>query len=148
MTWKFTDCLTCGTKIWLSPGDMDALVRSKQKFYCPFGHTQHFCDDQGVLGELERTRRERDKLKQKVAEKDDDLRAEMARADRANTRAEHNKRVAAAHKAVATKLKKRVVAGVCPCCNRHFRELQRHMQTQHPTYPTTPLVNGDDAAVH
>ena len=36
-----------------------------------------------------------------------------------------------------TKLKKRVSHGVCPCCNRTFQNLQRHMKTQHPEFATT-----------
>jgi hypothetical protein len=32
------------------------------------------------------------------------------------------------------KHKKRVANGVCPCCNRSFTQLQRHMKTKHPEY--------------
>ena len=39
-----------------------------------------------------------------------------------------------AQKAAATKLRKRAAAGVCPCCNRTFANLQRHMSTKHPDY--------------
>lgn len=28
----------------------------------------------------------------------------------------------------------RVRKGVCPCCNRHFKNVQRHMDSQHPHY--------------
>lgn len=42
-----------------------------------------------------------------------------------------------AHKAAKTRLKKRVANGVCPCCKRHFENLQRHMQTKHPKYTET-----------
>jgi hypothetical protein len=31
-----------------------------------------------------------------------------------------------------TKFKKRVGRGVCPCCNRHFKDLARHMESKHP----------------
>jgi len=33
-----------------------------------------------------------------------------------------------------TRLKKRVAKGVCPCCNRTFRDLARHMESKHPNY--------------
>jgi hypothetical protein len=33
-----------------------------------------------------------------------------------------------------TRIKKRVAAGVCPCCNRSFKDLARHMAGQHPDY--------------
>lgn len=31
-----------------------------------------------------------------------------------------------------SRVKKRVSAGVCPCCNRTFQQLARHMKTKHP----------------
>ena len=37
-----------------------------------------------------------------------------------------------AAKANLTKYKKRVGKGVCPCCNRTFQNLARHMASQHP----------------
>lgn len=33
-----------------------------------------------------------------------------------------------------TKTKKRIANGVCPCCNRHFVNLERHMTGKHPDY--------------
>lgn len=33
-----------------------------------------------------------------------------------------------------TRTKKRIQHGVCPCCNRTFKNLARHMGTKHPTY--------------
>jgi len=40
----------------------------------------------------------------------------------------------AALKGVVTRTKKRVGNGVCPCCNRSFANLARHMKGQHPDY--------------
>lgn len=39
-----------------------------------------------------------------------------------------------AQKAATTKAKKRHAAGVCPCCNRTFQQLQRHMANKHPDF--------------
>lgn len=33
-----------------------------------------------------------------------------------------------------TRTKKRHAAGVCPCCNRTFAQLARHMATKHPDW--------------
>lgn len=33
-----------------------------------------------------------------------------------------------------TKTKKRLAGGVCPCCNRSFVSLAKHMASQHPDY--------------
>lgn len=57
--------------------------------------------------------------------------------NRANTHAaalkatEHQLR---AQKGAKTKLKKRIANGVCPCCDRSFTNLQRHMKHMHPDY--------------
>ena len=37
-------------------------------------------------------------------------------------------------KGQVTRIKKRVANGVCPCCNRTFKDLAAHMSTQHPDY--------------
>lgn len=39
-----------------------------------------------------------------------------------------------AQRAAKTRIKKRVAAGVCPCCTRSFANLARHMKGQHPDY--------------
>jgi len=39
-----------------------------------------------------------------------------------------------ATKGVLTRTKNRVKNGVCPCCNRSFVNLQRHMKSEHPRY--------------
>lgn len=54
--------------------------------------------------------------------------------------AEAVKRSAAAYKGAATRLKNRAKAGVCPCCNRTFQNLARHMASQHPDHETDNVV--------
>lgn len=39
-----------------------------------------------------------------------------------------------AEKGAKTKAKQRHAAGVCPCCTRSFKQLRRHMASQHPEY--------------
>ena len=39
-----------------------------------------------------------------------------------------------AQKGATTKAKKRHAAALCPCCNRSFVQLRRHLETQHPEY--------------
>jgi hypothetical protein len=43
-------------------------------------------------------------------------------------------RSASAYKGRVTRLKNRAAAGVCPCCNRSFENLRRHMDTKHPDF--------------
>lgn len=62
------------------------------------------------------------------------LRAEIQGEAAYSRRLEHKIR---AEKGAKTKLKKRIAKGACPCCNRHFVNLQRHIEGQHPEYPAS-----------
>lgn len=88
-------------------------------FYCPKGHALRFGES------------EIDKMKRKL--------------EAANQRREWaEKNAATARKAEAIargKLRaqtERVKNGVCPCCNRTFQNLMRHMQTKHPEWNEEP----------
>jgi DNA repair exonuclease SbcCD ATPase subunit len=47
---------------------------------------------------------------------------------------EDTERRLSAQKAQTTKARKRAAAALCPCCNRSFVQLRRHMETKHPGY--------------
>jgi hypothetical protein len=49
--------------------------------------------------------------------------------------AEHQAR---AQKAAKTRLRNRIKNGVCPCCTRHFENLQAHIATKHPDFVKQP----------
>ncbi len=57
---------------------------------------------------------------------------ERAAHDQTRSALEHTERRRRAEKAAKTRVRNRVAAGVCPCCNRTFQNLARHMQSQHP----------------
>lgn len=85
-------------------------------FYCPNGHHQHFPGET----EAETLRRERDIAKQQVARAEQeasDAYAAAAKAERETKR-----------------LKKRMSAGTCPCCQRTFSNMSVHMRKQHPDF--------------
>lgn len=84
--------------------------------YCPLGHNWIISGK----GELERQRERAAAFERQLACRDEDLRAE---------RASH-----AATKGQLTKVRKRASAGICPCCNRSFVQLARHMATKHPDF--------------
>jgi hypothetical protein len=88
---------------------------------CPNGHSLVFRNS-----DADRLRRERDRLKQRLAERDDEI--------------SHLEGSVAAHKGQITKLKKRASAGICPCCNRSFQNLRRHMVCKHPAYGKEALT--------
>lgn len=91
--------------------------------YCPNGHSWVY-PSPAEASENEETRLERDRLKQQLAQKDDEIRAAYASAAAALSAAK-------AAKAQATKIRKRIDKGVCPCCNRQFQDLARHMASKH-----------------
>lgn len=41
-------------------------------------------------------------------------------------------------KGVVTRTRNRIANGVCPCCDRSFTNLQRHMASKHPDYAHAP----------
>lgn len=117
-------CAECGIHYAAPPTFWKQRRSDGRTFFCPNGHERHYRQGES---EADKLRRERDRLAQRVAEKDAEIEAQRDRARSAERRE-------AAQKANVTKLKKRAGAGVCPCCNRTFSALQKHMQSQHPEF--------------
>lgn len=122
-------CPVCGVR-YAIPEEMRANAYKKgdykQMWYCPNGHELGYGEGeaQRLQKRLEMVEGERDRA--------------ATRALRAADQRDAAERSRAAMKGVATKAKKRVGKGVCPCCNRHFTNVQRHMEGQHPDYATAP----------
>ena len=119
-------CYRCKCPVWLPDELYDAAKHGAGKidFYCAYGHSMVF-----VVGETEaeKLRRERDRLAQRIAERDDEIK-------RQREMREATERQLSATRGVVTRIKNRVGHGVCPCCNRTFGDLARHMMSKHPTY--------------
>lgn len=117
-------CKTCGV-LATCPTDLMEYHRKSGGYHsCPNGHRWGWSKENS---EDEQIRRERDRLKQKLAEKDDQIRRERERREAAE-------RSASASRGQVTKMKNRAAAGVCPCCNRSFENLRRHMTAKHPGF--------------
>lgn len=118
-------CWKCKCEIWL-PDDLYASARHSGSisFFCAFGHSAHF--PEGETDE-QKLRRDRDRLVQRLAERDDTIAAK-------NQHIEHTEKRLSATKGVVTRIKNRVGHGVCPCCTRSFSNLARHMATKHSDY--------------
>lgn len=116
-------CGECGVAFGLSRSFMKARRKDHVTWYCPNGHPRYYDDD----NEVEVLQKQLDNAN---ASRDVARRA----AQNANDRAETASRSARAHKGHATRIKKRIAAGVCPCCNRTFQDLARHMEGQHPGF--------------
>lgn len=109
-------CTKCGVVFGLESHFNEGLRGSHATFYCPNG------DPRWYPGKS-------DEEKQRE-------RAEMAERSLTHAR-ERMARVEASRnalKGVVTRTKNRVAAGTCPCCNRTFAALARHMKTKHPGY--------------
>lgn len=107
-------CANCGIGFDV-PNAWEQKRRDDHRgFYCPNGHPLAFY----AASDAELLRRERDRLKQQLAQKDDEI-------------ADGKKQIAAARGQI-TKIKKRASAGVCQCCHRTFTNVALHMKTKHP----------------
>lgn len=123
-------CYTCKCEVWITDALYEAArCDSKIFFFCPYGHSQHYPKSPRE-NETDALRRERDRLAQRVAEKDDEI-------TRQRERAEATERRLYAARGQVTKIKNRVSHGVCPCCTRSFDNLHRHMKSKHPEYSST-----------
>jgi len=137
----FAKCPTCDTEHAFEMHIYNALQERKEEMrcYCPNGHHWYYLKGESEKAKL---RRERDQLKQRLAQKDDEI-------VRQRELKEHAERSAAAYKGQTTKLKNRAQAGVCPCCTRHFTNLERHMKSKHPevgTQEPLKVIDGGKAA--
>jgi hypothetical protein len=136
-------CCECGVLFAVAKELRDELLRSKRWFYCPNGHEQHYTgktEAQKLKEQLEAERRERQRAEQRVAMWQDDARE-------ARERAEHERRRANGYKGHATRMTKRAKAGVCPCCNRTFKQLAAHMASKHPTFTPIEIHEGEPATM-
>lgn len=109
------ECCNCGIPFLMPAYLRDMLLTKRgEAFYCPKGHSQYYS---GKSAEA--------KLKEQV----EDLKKQHAK--------EYNDMQNKMLDAISEKLKvekqlMRVHKGVCPCCNRTFTNLSRHMKTKHP----------------
>lgn len=110
-------CCSCGAAFAMT-ADMHARrLGDRRNFYCPSGHQQHYVgtsDAQKLEDERARNVHLRDQLQASVED------AERVRF--ALMRDRH-----------------RFANGVCPCCNRYFGNVRRHMAGQHPDYDVSKI---------
>lgn len=97
------------------------LVRNDPKrwWFCPNGHTQHYTAEATDAHKLERAKAR-----------------ETALTDQLNAAVYEAERVRGA----LLRDRQRLANGVCPCCNRSFENVRRHMTTKHPDYDATRVA--------
>lgn len=115
--YEFLQCGTCAVRHAIPKVIYDHCKGEGGYWYCPNGHQRGFRTG-AEEAERQEIRRERDRLKQDAARLQDELAAQTQRANEAERR--------------VIQVRKRAAAGVCPCCNRTFLNVQRHMKSKHP----------------
>ncbi len=101
-------------------------------FYCPQGHRQSYNEP------------EVDRLKKQVARMTAESDQMQARLKTVRAERDSNARKVIAQKAAKTRIKNRIKNGVCPCCNRYFENVHKHMQNQHPEeFVSSPADKGE-----
>lgn len=116
MSFTYTEKLTivhctCGVAFAIPEALNSQALDHRKSIFCPLGHQWHYTESMQTI--LERERR-------------------AHRATRELLHAEERSHVAT--RGHLTRTKKRVAAGVCPCCGRTFQQLARHMAAKHPDY--------------
>lgn len=105
-----SDC-TCGV-VFGMPKDLERRRRGDgETFYCPNGHPLVFSDEQTA----------QEKLKDVEARElalQDQLSAAIRDAESSRTE--------------LLRVRSRIANGVCPCCNRSFDNVRRHVASKHP----------------
>jgi hypothetical protein len=104
------ECCNCGVVFAMTEQFYSKRYENKgTSFYCPNGHGQHY-----------------------VGQTDKQLLVEAERRAAQTIQAERDQRLAAERE--LKRIRDRARGGVCPCCNRSFVQLNRHIKTKHPDF--------------
>lgn len=117
--------VTCGVCHVLFGMELDhneKVRRDGSWFHCPNGCKIHYyeSEEQRLQQQLARATHRADQAEARVT----DLRRQAVTKDRQIR----------ARKAVATRLRRKISAGRCPCCSHEFKDLHKHMRTEHPKW--------------
>jgi hypothetical protein len=119
-------CATCFVPFGISAELQEKRQNDHEAFYCPSGHDNYYSGP----SQYERRAKEAEQAQLAAQAKLNEERHLRLVAENA-LKKETQKR---------KKIEKRIAAGVCPCCNRTFEDLQKHMQTKHKGY--APIGSG------
>lgn len=108
-------CYKCKVAFAMTKEHNDRCRRTKESFYCPNGHGQVYAKstESKLREQLHREEQRRIDAEEKATEAERRTEVELA---------------------LHRHTKDRVSNGVCPCCNRYFEKLHRHMKSKHPDY--------------
>ena len=134
-------CPHCAGIFALSQAFLDEARRKgnfAQVWVCPY------CKEKRGYGKSEHEI-EKAKLEAQIAQLERSKKWAEERKDYAEKEAAHFRKSRDGMKGVLAKERKRVGNGVCPCCNRTFGNLQRHMATKHPGHAAAIPLGGGGA---
>ncbi len=117
-------CDTCGIQFGVPGSWLYARRQDHQWWHCPNGHRWHYPGESDV----QRVVREKQEAEARLQSQLNEARHSLLVAQRERD-AETRKR---------RKIERRVAKGVCPCCNRTFEDLHRHMAMKHKEYGLPP----------
>lgn len=117
-------CHKCGIVYGWPEGFEERRREDHATFYCPNGHPAWYPHDN-----------KEELLKKRLAAKEEELRRIASERDFEQTRANNNLKALRKAQTLAKKAKARAEAGVCPCCNRTFQDVVRHMANKHGDDP-------------
>lgn len=121
-----TTCCACGVLFAFPERLMLEKRRTHETYFCPNGHTLYFPHESDV----EKRDREIKMLNARLTNARED--AEWQKKQR-----QKEERRVRAYRGVVGKMRRRVGNGVCPCCNRTFKQLSAHMENKHPHFKAT-----------
>ncbi len=117
-------CAICGMQFAVPLWWEMERRRDHGGWYCPNGHNRCFPAE----SDLERLQREKREAEQRTqARINEEVHARLV-AERERDKAIKDKR----------RIERRISKGVCPCCNRTFEDLSRHMSAKHKGYALLP----------
>lgn len=109
-------CAKCQILFGVTDDFKERRQDDHDEFFCPRGHNNYWPQDS-----------DKDKLKKELAKSKEQYQRE--RIER-----QFHEKSAKAFKGKVTQIKKRIGNGVCPCCNRSFKNVRRHIGLQHPEF--------------
>ena len=119
------ECGGCGISFAMTEKFYSLKLKDQTFFYCPNGCRRHF------IGKTKEQKLE-DKVKL-LRMRNTSMSDQLSASERSNS----------ALKGVVTRKKNqltKVKNGVCPCCDRFFENLHRHIKNQHPKFdPQKPM---------
>lgn len=111
-------CGECGISFGMPSRFYEKRKEDHQGWYCPNGHRRIFTDKSESEKRIESLERRDLLLRKNISEQHERI-VQLTYSVRSQ-------------KAAKTKILNRIKNGVCPCCNRSFKDLQNHFKNKHP----------------